>query len=97
MMDLPTLPKYCHPLGQLFLCWNSVLGKCFRGLRGKFSQGHVKNGDVMEAFANAISNCISKGVLYYTNLPAGEGSPSNKRKGGGGGLLGPDSGQDRVL
>ena len=21
MSDLPTLPKYCHPTGQSFVCW----------------------------------------------------------------------------
>jgi hypothetical protein len=88
MTDLPTLLKYCHPSGQLFLCWNSVLGKCFRGSRCKFSWGHLKRGDVTEAFADAISDCISKGVLYCTNLPAGEDYPSNKRKDGVGGPTG---------
>jgi hypothetical protein len=39
----------------------------------------------MDEFAEAITDCIGKGVLYYTNLPAGEGSPSNKCKGMGGG------------
>jgi hypothetical protein len=80
MMDLPTLPKYCHPTGQSFLCWNSVLGKCFCGPWCKFARGHVNRGD--------STDVISKGVHYYTNLPAGVaggGSPCNKRKGGGGG------------
>ncbi len=31
MTDLPKIPKYCHPTGQPFLFWNSVLGKCFWG------------------------------------------------------------------
>jgi hypothetical protein len=26
MTDLPTIPNYCHPTGESFLCWNSVLG-----------------------------------------------------------------------
>jgi hypothetical protein len=88
LTDLPTLPQHCHPTGQLFLCWNSVLGKCFQGLRCKFSWGHVKKGDAMDAFADAVSNCISKGVRYYINLPAREGFPGNKHKGVGGGAAG---------
>jgi hypothetical protein len=31
MSDLRTLPKYCHPTGLSFLCWNGVLGRCFQG------------------------------------------------------------------
>jgi hypothetical protein len=41
MSDLPTLPKYCHPTGQSFLCWNAVLGRCFRGPRCRFAWGHI--------------------------------------------------------
>ena len=86
MMDLPTLPKYCHLTGQSFLCWNSILGKCFCSPWCKFSQGHVKKGDSTDAFAKGVTNVISKRVIYYTNLPAGEGgggSPRNKCKGRG--------------
>jgi hypothetical protein len=88
MTDLPTLPKYCHPTGQSFLCWNSVLGKCYRGPRCKFSWGHVIKGDPTDAFADGVTDVIRKGVLHNTNLPAGEGgggSPHNKRKGRRGG------------
>jgi hypothetical protein len=86
MSDLPTLPKYCHPTGQSFLCWNWVLGRCFRGPRCRFARGHLKKGESIEAFANGISDVISKEVLHFINLPVGEGgdgSPKNKRKGGG--------------
>jgi hypothetical protein len=86
MTDLPNLPKFCHPTGQPFLCWNSaVLEKCFRGSRCKYSWGHIKKGDTTDEFTNAVTDCIVKGVLYYTNLPTGAGSPNNKRKGAGGG------------
>ena len=87
LTDLPTLSSYCHPMGQSFLCWNSVLGRCFRGRRCKYSKGHVKKGDITDAFADAIINCISKGVLDYTNLPEGE-NPTNKQRRGGGGAAG---------
>jgi hypothetical protein len=83
MMDLPSLPQYCQPTGQPFLCWNSVLGKCFWGAWCKYSKGHLKKGEVMDAFVDAVSECISKGVLYYTNLPARASSPRYKRKGKG--------------
>jgi hypothetical protein len=75
LTDLPTLPNYCHPTGQSFLCWNSVLGKCFQGLQCKYSKGHVKKEDITDAFAEAVSDCISKGVLHYTKLPEGESPP----------------------
>jgi hypothetical protein len=83
MSDLPSLPQYCQPTGQPFLCWNSTLGKCFRGARCKYSKDHLKKGDATDAFADTVSECISKGVLYYTNLPAGASSPRYKRKGKG--------------
>ena len=86
MSDLPTLPKYCHPTGQSFLCWNGVLGRCFRGPWCRFARGHLKEGESTEAFAGGVTNIISKGVLHFINLPVGEGgdgSPKNKRKGGG--------------
>jgi hypothetical protein len=89
MTYLPTIQKFCHPTGQPYLCWNSALRKCFRGSRCKYSRGHIKKGDAMDEFANAVTDCIKKGVLYYTNLPAGSGSPNNKRKGAGGGLTAP--------
>ncbi len=87
MSDLPTLPQYCHPTGQSFLCWNGVLGNCFRGPRCRFARGHLKKGESTEAFADSVTNVISKGVLHFINLPLGEGgdggSPKNKHKGRG--------------
>ncbi len=103
MSDLPTLPKYCHPTGQSFLCWNGVLGRCFRRPRCRYARGHLKKGESTEAFADGVTDVIGKGVLHFTHLPAGEGgygsSPKNKHKGGGGlaPLRIPDYGRDRVL
>jgi hypothetical protein len=86
MTDLPTLPQYCSAKGDSFICWNSVLGTCLWGRRCRFARGHVKQGDATDAFADATLDCVSKGVLYYTNLtPGSANSPSNKRKWGGGG------------
>ncbi len=81
MMDLPFLPQYYQPTDQPFLCWNSVLGKCFWCTQCKYSKGHLKKGEATDAFANAVSKCISKGVFYYTNLPVGASSPRYKQKG----------------
>jgi hypothetical protein len=39
----------------------------------------------MDAFVGAVSDVIKKGVVYYTNLLAGSGSPSSKQKARGGG------------
>jgi hypothetical protein len=39
--DLPSLPNYCTPTGASFICWNTVLGRCFRGKRCKYYKGHV--------------------------------------------------------
>jgi hypothetical protein len=85
MTDIPSLPQYCHPTGQPFLCWNSILGKCFQGARCRYLKGHLKKGEATDTFANTVSECISKGVGYNTNLPAGASSPQNKQKDGGGG------------
>ena len=61
------------------------MGRCFHGPRCRFARGHIKNGESTEAFADGITNVISKGVLNFINLPVGEGgddgSPKNKRKG----------------
>jgi hypothetical protein len=47
----------------------------------------MKKGESNEAFADSVTDVISKGVLHFINLPLGEGgdsgSPRNKRKGGG--------------
>jgi hypothetical protein len=87
MSDIPTLPQYCHPTGQSFLCWNGILGRCFRGPWCRFARGHIKKGESTEAFADSVTNVISKGVLHFINFPVGEGgdggSPKNKCKGGG--------------
>ncbi len=83
MTDLPSLPQYCQPTGQPFLGWNSILGKCFWGAGCKYFKGPLKKGDATDTFVDAISECISKGVLYYTNLPAGASLPRSKQKGGG--------------
>ena len=60
-------------------------------------EGSPKKGEATDAFADAVSKCISKGVCYYTNLPARASSPRNKRKGGGGHPKNPDSHQGWVL
>ena len=86
MTGLPTLPQYCSTKGDSFICWKSVLGTCLRGRRCRFARGHVKQGDATDAFADASLDCVSKGVLYYTNLPPGTpASPSSKHKWSGGG------------
>ncbi len=43
----------------------------------------MAKGEVSDKFADAVIDCIGKGVVYYTNLPTAEGSPNNKRKGSG--------------
>ncbi len=47
----------------------------------------MPKGESTEAFADSVTDVVSKGVLHYINLPVGEGSdgssPKNKRKGGG--------------
>jgi hypothetical protein len=81
MRNMPTLPKYRTPTGTAYICWNSVLGRCFRGRRCKFIKGHVGKGEVTNEFAEAVADCIGKGVLYYTETPPTTGgSPEGKRK-----------------
>jgi hypothetical protein len=77
--DLPGLQGYTTPTGSSCICWNSVLGRCFRGRRCRYSKGHVQKADMTDKFAEAVADCIGKGVLYYTDLPQG-GSPDGKRK-----------------
>ena len=33
-----------------------------------------------DEFADAVADCIGKGILYYTDLPPQGGSPEGKRK-----------------
>ncbi len=80
MKDLPTLPNYCTPTGKSYLCWNSVLGKCFRGKRCRYSRGHIHKADFTEEFATGVSDVISKGVLFFTANPQGPPSPPGKQK-----------------
>jgi hypothetical protein len=80
MKDLPTLPNYCTPTGTSYLCWNSVLGRCFRGKRCKYNRGHVRKGDVTDTFADGVSDVLGKGVLFFTEKPQGPPSPPGKRK-----------------
>jgi hypothetical protein len=80
MGDLPTLPQYCTPTGTPLLCWNNVLGRCFRGKRCKFFNGHLRKSNVTDEFADNVVDCISKGVVYYTGLTQGGTSPGEKRK-----------------
>ena len=78
--DLPSLPNYRNPTGASIICWNTVLGRCFRGKQYKYYKGHVQKNDLMDEFAKAVSDCIGKGVLYYIEVPQGAGSPDGKRK-----------------
>ncbi len=80
MADLPSLPNYCTITGASLICWNTVLGRCFRGRKCKYYRGHVRKGDLTEEFADAVSNCISKGVLYYTELPKGASSLTESKR-----------------
>jgi hypothetical protein len=76
--NLPTLPSYTTPTGSSCICWNTILGRCFKGRRCRYIKGHVQKADVMDEFAEAVTNCIGKGLLYYSNLSQG-GSPDKKR------------------
>jgi hypothetical protein len=80
MGDLPTLPQYCSPTGAILICWNSVLGKCFRGKRCKFFQGHLRKGEATDQFTDNVIDAMGKGVTHYLDVPPSIGSPSNKCK-----------------
>ncbi len=80
MTDLPSLDKYCTPTGMSYICWNSVLGKCYCNKWCTYARGHIVKGDMTDEFADAVMGMISNGVLYYTNLSP-TGSPQNKCKG----------------
>ena len=79
--DLPTLPKYVHPTGRLFLCRASVLGKCgFRNCRFHKEGGHPPPGDITDDFVDPVIDAIGKGVVLPNNQG---GSPPKKQKGDG--------------
>jgi hypothetical protein len=78
MGDLPTLPQCCSSMRATLICWNSVLGKCFRGKRCKFFQGHLRKGKATDKFVDDVIDTIKKGVTHYLDVPPSIGSPSNK-------------------
>jgi hypothetical protein len=83
--DLPTLPKYVHPMGQPFLCWTSLLGRCtYRNCRFRKEGGHPIPADIMGEFVNQITDVIRKGVIK----PAAHsgGLPPKKQKVGNAGI-----------
>jgi hypothetical protein len=83
--DGPPNPSAILPsTGNSFICWNSVLAKCYQGPRCRFAQGHVQKGEATDAFAGAFSDVIKKEVAYYTDLLARSGSPSGNQEAGGG-------------
>jgi hypothetical protein len=75
VLDLPSLPQYCAPTEIPLICWNNVLGCCFRGRQCKFLKGHLCKGNVTDNIAESVTDCIGKGVLYYTDLPQAGTSP----------------------
>jgi hypothetical protein len=78
--DLPTLPKYVHPMGRPFLCWSSILGRCtFRNCRFRKEGGHPLPTDVTDNFVDKVINVIGKGVITSTGHTGG--SPAKKQKG----------------
>jgi hypothetical protein len=92
MSDLPTLPKYCHPAGQSFLCWNCVLGRCFHGPRCRFARGHL--------FRRRHRRHQQRGSTFHK--PPGRGGRwrlphEQTQRGELAPLRIPDYGQDRVL
>jgi hypothetical protein len=78
--DLPTLPQYCSPTGATFICWNSILGNCFRDKWCKFFQGHMCKRKATNPFAENVIDTIGKGVTHYVSLPPSSESPGNKHK-----------------
>ncbi len=62
--NLPTLPKYVHPLGRPFLCWTSVLGRCtYRDCQFWNEGGHPLLADIMDKFVDQVTDLIGKGVV----------------------------------
>ncbi len=78
--DLPSMPQYCTSTGTPLICWNSVLGHCFQGKQCRFIKGHVQKGEMTDAFADSVTEIISKGVLYHANLMQGGASTGKKPK-----------------
>ncbi len=79
--DLPSMPQDCTPTETpSLICWNSVLEHCFQENQCRFIKEHVWKGEVMDAFADSVTDVISKRVLYYASLPQGGTSPGGKCK-----------------
>jgi hypothetical protein len=75
------------PDGTVFLMLEQRVGQVLLRRAVQILERPRKKGDITDAFVDAIINCISKGVLHYTNLPEGE-NPTNKQRRGGGGAAG---------
>jgi hypothetical protein len=72
--------------GPIFLVLELRFGEMLPQTLVQVCPGPSKKGESTEAFADGVTDVISKGVLHFINLPVGEGgdgSPKNKLKGGG--------------
>ena len=75
-----------------------MLGTCFQGKWCHYAKGHVQQGEATDAFANLTLDCVSKGVLYYTNLPPDlRIRPATNASLAGRGQAHPDALRGRVL
>ena len=80
MTDLPTIQKLCHPTGQPYLCWNSVLGKCFRGSRCKYSRGHIKRVTLRMSLPMQSPTASEKAFSITLTSPQGRDPPTTSAK-----------------
>ncbi len=81
MDDEPPIPPTAlHP----YQCANHMLAECtgemFLGTEMQVCLGPSEEGPCNVHVSNAVLDIISKGVVHYTNLPAGGSSPRRKCK-----------------
>jgi hypothetical protein len=79
--DLPTLPKYTHPNGRLFLCWSCVLYWCrYRECHFVREGGHPDLANITDNFANSAVEVLLKGIIARVNQLQSGGSPLVKKQ-----------------
>jgi hypothetical protein len=79
--DLVTLPHFCYANGRLFLCWNSMLGRCmYHKCRYLQEGGHSGPNNIPDNFAKKVCVVISRGIQARMQPGGGDQSLGKRLK-----------------
>jgi hypothetical protein len=77
--ELPTLPRFCWPNNQSYLCWSSTLGRCkFPNFCFRRDGRHPGPNDIPDDFAEKVVRMLAKGIQAQT--PTGGGGRLSRKE-----------------